>query len=168
MSHLITYHHVPGHPVHFHHIPLRPTIVLALVVLMANVTLVWLALSLRADPADDAAQIQDVIRQQIAALNDRDADALALTYCREQGAIAGDIVAALGPPSSDATLRVARIADIQIIGSRLATAQVVLEVDGPGVIGLDPAPGSLTLFRKGESGWKMCDPGDRGAATLHL
>lgn len=165
MSHLMTH---PQHHAHIHHVPLRPTIVLALVVLMANIGLVWFALSLRADPADDAAQIESVVRQQIEALNDRDAEALQLTYCREQGAIAGDIVAALGPPSSAVTLRVTRIADIQVIGSRLATAQVTITADGTGVSGVDLRPESLTLFRKGQTGWKMCDPGDPQGTTLHL
>lgn len=165
MSHLLTH---PEHHAHLHHVPLRPTIALALAVLVANVGLVWFALSLRSDPADDAAQIRSVVNQQIEALNDRDAEALQLTYCREQGPVADAILVALGPRTDDGILRVAQITDIQIIGSRLATAQVVVEADGSGVPGVDLRPESLTLFRKDQTGWKMCDPGNQQATTLHL
>lgn len=165
MSHLMTHpvHHLPVHHVH-----LRATVLLALAVLVANIALIWFALSLRADPVDDAAQIENVVRQQIKALNDRDAEALQLTYCRAQGPIAERIVDALGPPTRDSNLRVAQIADIQVIGSQLATARVVVETDGPGATGLELRPDSSTMFRKDQTGWKMCDPGDQGTTTLHL
>lgn len=165
MSHLMTHpvHHLPVHHVH-----LRATVLLALAVLVSNIALVWFALSLRADPIDDAAQIENVVRQQIEALNNRDAEALQLTYCQAQGPIAGGIIDALGPRAADSKLHVAQVADIQIIGSQLATARVVVETDGPGVTGLELRPDSSTMFRKNQTGWKMCEPGGREATTLHL
>lgn len=160
MSHLMMH---PGH-----HVPVRQTIVLSIAVLVTNLALVWFALSIQSDPADDATQIRTLVEHQIDALNERDAAALQLTYCRQQGDVADSIVAALGPRTEDRTLRVTRITDIQRIGSTLATAHVELEFTGPDLAAIELRPDTVSMFRKGETGWQMCDPGNAPADLLHV
>lgn len=160
MSHLLV------HPVH--HVPARQTVLLSVAVLLTNLALVWFALSIQSDQADDATQIRTVVEQQIEALNDRDAAALQLTYCRQQGGIAGLIVEALGPRTDAGTLRVARITDIQRIGSTLATARVQVEFTGTDLDAITLRPETVSMFRKSETGWQMCDPGNAPADLLHV
>ncbi|MCZ4553465.1 MULTISPECIES: hypothetical protein [Mycobacteriales] len=160
MSHLML------HPVH--HVPVRQTVVLSMAVLLANLALVWFALSIRSDPADDATAIRTVVAQQIDALNARDAAALQLTYCSRQGEVAGLIIEALGPRTANRTLRVARITDIQRIGSTMATARVQVEFTGADLAAIELRPDTVSTFRKGETGWQMCDPGDGSTDLLHV
>lgn len=159
MSHLML------HPVH--HVPVRQTVALAVAVLVTNLALIWFAVSIQSDPSDDATQIRTVVEQQIDALNDRDAAALQLTYCRQQGEVADLIVDALGPATDNRKLRVARITDIQRIGSTLATARVQVVFTGEDLAAIDLRPDTISMFRKGETGWQMCDPGNAPADLLH-
>jgi hypothetical protein len=164
-----THLHPHPHPTHF--IPVRTVVPLAVVVLVLNIVLVWFALSLRPSSASDESQIRDVVNRQIAALNQRDAAALQLTYCDRQGAIASQIITALGPASGDVELRVTRITDIQFVGSgtaRLATAQVALLVTRADNTIVQPRPSEVNWFRREDTGWKMCQPSDHESTIQYL
>jgi hypothetical protein len=144
---------------------------LAVVVLVLNIVLVWFALSLRPSTASDESQIHDLVDRQIAALNHRDTAALQLTYCDRQGAIAQQIITALGPSSNDVELRVTRITDIQFVGSgtaRLATAQVELLVTRADNTIVQPRPSEVNWFRREDTGWKMCQPKDHESSIQYL
>jgi hypothetical protein len=136
-----------------------------------NVVLVWTALSLRPSAAGDEDQIRNLVHQQIDALNRRDPAALQLTYCDRQGAVARQIIDALGPPVDGALVRVTQIADIQFIGSggdRMATAQVTLTVTGAGDGVITARPTVLNYFSREDTGWKMCQPADSESPIQHL
>ncbi|GAB2647682.1 hypothetical protein GCM10027169_15090 [Gordonia jinhuaensis] len=139
---------------HPHHERAALVAVLAGVV-VTSVAVIALALGLRPAPAGPATLIRNVVAEQVAALESRDATALAATMCPAQAVSAGQIVAALGPAGGH--LQLASVSAISVDGD-IATATVALRRTGAADSALTlPATGSTTTFVHGATGWVTCD-----------